>query len=195
MAFSATVQAYLNGRTVGCALLVFMDFVDAPTRWWMGFGDLVTNDSNAWQGTGELITLEGLEEDRGTAANPITFTISAANAEMVAIVRNQDTRARGRRCVISLQFFDVAPSGGQMAWRPLDNPEVVKTARIDSLRYLADGPGSRTIVCTAEGLWTARRRPPFSLYTDRDQQSRFPGDRGLEQVPSLVNKSIYWPAT
>lgn len=196
MAYSATVQAYLGGRAIGCALLVFMDFVDAPSRWWTGFGTLATNDGQVWQGTGDLINIEGLEEDRGTAANPLTFTLSAADPDMVAIVRNQDSRARGRRCTVSLQFFDITPDSNSVpAWAPLDTPEVLKTARIDSLRYIASGPNERRIICTAEGLWTARRKPTFGLYTDRDQKGRFAGDRGLEQVTDLVNKTIVWPRT
>lgn len=194
MQFSQTVEAYLQGRTVACAPLVYMAFKDADRRWWPGFGTLVTNDGAQWQGTGSLITIDGLEEDIGTAANPMTFTLSGVDAEIVTLARNASDRVKGRRVFVYLQFFDVTPTdAGVQPWTPLDLPDVIKTGTMEQMRYVADGPTSRQVIVTAEGLWTGRNRPPFGLYTDRDQQSRFPGDRGLEQVSDLVSKVIRWP--
>lgn len=186
-AFSATIDAQLAGRVVAVLPLVFMDFVDAPRRWTPGFGTLVTNDGNTWQGTGELISIEGLEEDRGTSANPMTFTLSGVDAEIVTLARNASDRVKGRRVYVYLQFFD------RDSWTPLDNPFVQKIGTMDQMRYRADGPSSRQVIVTAEGLWTGRNRPPFGLYSDRDQQARFPGDLGMQQVPNLVSKSTRWP--
>ena len=194
MQFSETVDAYLAGRKVACSLLAFMDFVDAPRRWWMGFGTLKTNDDHEWQGLGELITIDGLEEDFGTAANAMTFTLSGVDPEIVTLARNASDRVKGRKVTVYLQFFDITPNdAGVQPWTPLDQPDAIKVGTMDQMRYIADGPTSRTISVTAEGLWTGRNRPAFGLYTDRDQNARFAGDRGLEQVSNLVSKTIRWP--
>jgi len=195
MQFSATVDAYLHGRAVGCALLVQMDFASVTRRWWMGFGDLVTNDGSTWQGVGDLISVEGLDEDRGTVAGPMTFTLSGVDAEIVALARNASDQVQGRRVTVYLQFFDITPNdAGVEPWAPLDMPDAVKVGRMEQMRYVAEGPTLRQVVVTAEGFWAGRNRPPFALYTDRDQNARFPGDRGLEQVGDLVSKTIRWPA-
>ena len=55
------------------------------------------------------------------------------------------------------------------------------------------GPDKRSISVDAESLFSLRSRPPFSQYTDTDQKARFPGDRGFEFVPGLVNKIVTWP--
>jgi hypothetical protein len=184
--FSATIDASLTGRTVAVLPLVFMDFVDAPRRFAPGFGDLVTG-GHTWQGTGDLITIEGLEEDRGLTANVMTFTLSGVNPELVTLARNASDRVKGRRVYVYLQFFD------KDTWETLDDPFVQKIGTMDQMRYQADGPSTRRIIVTAEGLWTGRNRPPFGLYSDRDQQARYPGDLGMQQVPNLVSKSIRWP--
>lgn len=187
MQFSQTIAAQLAGRVVACLPLVFMDFVETPRRWAPGFGTLTTNDDLEWQGTGELITVDGLAEDIGVTANAMTFTLSGVDAELVTLARNASARVKGRRVVVYIQFFDLAD------WSPLDLPVVLKVATMDQMRYIADGPGSRAIIVTAEGLWTGRNRPAFGLYTDRDQAARFPGDRGLEQIADLVTKVVRWP--
>lgn len=194
MQFSATVDAYLEGRSVACSLLVRMEFLNADRRWWMGFGDLITNDGNTWQGVGDLINVDGLDEDRGTAANSMTFTLSGVDAEIVSLARNASDSVKGRRVSVYLQFFDITPNdAGVEPWTPLDNPDAIKVGTMEQMRYVADGPSLRQVIVTAEGLWTGRNRPPFALYTDRDQNARFAGDRGLEQVGNLVSKTIRWP--
>lgn len=187
MQFSQTVAAQLSGRVVACLPLVFMDFLETPRRWAPGFGTLTTNDGEVWRGTGEMITIDGLEEDIGVTANPMTFTLSGVDPELVTLARNASARVKGRRVVVYIQFFTLKD------WQPLDNPYVLKVATMDQMRYIADGPSARTIIVTAEGLWTGRNRPAFGLYTDRDQNARFPGDRGFEQIGDLATKTVRWP--
>lgn len=185
--YSDPVEAQLAGRTLAVLPLVFMDFVDAPRRWWPGFGDLVTSDGNTWQGTGNLISLDGLDEDTGTSATPMTFTLSGVDADTVTLARNASDRVKGRRVTVYLQFFDAA------TWATIDAPDVFKIATMEQMRVTTEGPSTRRITVTAEGLWAGRNRPPYGLLSDRDQNARFPGDRGLEQMASLVAKTIRWP--
>ncbi len=191
--FNATVEAYLARRSIAGSILVFMDFVDTPRRWWPGFGDLVAG-GHTWQGTGELITVSGLEQPTGTSAPQTTFTLSGVDAGIVTLARNAAARVKGRRVVVYLQFFDVEPvNASTPAWTNLDAPAAIWTGTMDQMRYSAQGPSSRSVTVTAEGRWTNRNRPPFGLYTNADQIARFSGDRGLEQVTDLENKTIRWP--
>lgn len=191
--FPETIAAKLAGRTVAASLLCFMDFRVTPRRWWVGFGDLDAG-GNTWQGTGKLIQIDGLEQPIGTVAPKMTFTLSGVDSTIVSLARNASDRVKDRRCSVYVQFFDVTPTNGEtMPWAKLDDPFAIWSGRMDQMTYAAQGPASRTVILTAESLWTNRRRPAFGLLTDRDQNKRFPGDRGLEQVPSLVNKQSRWP--
>lgn len=191
--FPETIAAKLAGRAVAASLLVHMDFRETPRRFWFGFGDLVAG-GHTWQGTGELIQLDGLESPIGTVAPKTTFTLSGIDAALVTLARNASDRVKDRRATIYIQFFDLNPDDASVApWSLLDEPFAVSTWLMDQMTYSAQGPAQRAISLTAESLWTNRRRPAFGLYTDRDQNKRFVGDRGLEQVSDLVSKTIRWP--
>lgn len=191
--FNETVSAYLDGRSLGASYLVFMDFRDAPRRWWTGFGTLHTAGTD-WQGTGEVISIDGLQSSIGMSAPQTTFTLSGVDPDIVAQAKAGSERVKDRRVRVYIQFFHINPSdAGNQVWANLDQPSVIWSGRMDTIRFTADGPSQRSITVTAESLWTNRSRPPYGLYTDRDQNARFAGDRGLEQVASLVNKTIRWP--
>ncbi len=193
--FSETVKAAMDGRGVGASLLVFMDFKDAPRRWWTGFG-MLDAGGYEWTGLGKFVSVDGLGWQVGTAAPEATFTVSGVDADIVAQVRAASDRVRGRRVVVFVQFFHVSPTdAGDQVHSALDAPYAVWSGKMDQVQFSASGPSLRTITVTAETLWAGRNRPRYGLYTDRDQNGRFPGDRGLEQVTSLVSKTIRWPTT
>lgn len=185
MSLPPAILAELAKSTVCVSRLVFMDFVDAPRRWWVGFGALETG-GHTWQGTGAMIAIDGIGAGIGTSADSVTFTLSGVDPEIVALAAQARARVKDRRVVVYEQFFD------NDTWQPIDEPQVEYVGKMDRMRFLGEGPGSASVVVTAESLWTGRNRSPFSLLTDRDQNARFPGDRGLERVAELVNKSIIW---
>lgn len=190
--FPQTVAAKLAGREVAAALLCFMDFRDTPRRWWMGFGDLNAG-GQIWQGIGSMIQIDGLEQAMGTNAPRSTFTLSGVDAEIVRLARQASARVKDRPCQVYIQFFEIAPGGDKMPWAPLDAPYAIWSGIMDQMSYGAEGPTQRRVTLTAESIWTGRRRPAYGFWTDRDQNARFPGDRGLEQVVNLVQKTIRWP--
>jgi len=190
--FPQTIAAKLAGREIGASLLCFMDFKDTPRRWWMGLGDLAAG-GHIWQGTGSMIQIDGLEQALGTAAPKTTFTLSGVDATVVSLARQASARVKDRPCQVYIQFFEIAPGGNQMPWAPLDAPYAVWSGIMDQMSYAAEGPSQRRVTLTAESIWTGRRRPAYGFWTDRDQNARFPGDRGLEQVVNLVQKTIRWP--
>lgn len=184
--FSETLAAHLAGREIGAALLVHMDFRGNERRWWTGNGD-VTLGGHDWRGTGTLIQIQGLEQPVGTSAPKTTFSISGVDATAVQMARQASDQVKDRRVRVFINFWDVTD------WAPLDSPYALWTGRMDQMSYSADGPSQRSISLTAETLWVNRRLPPYGLFTDRDQNARFPGDRGLEQVVNLVAKTSRWP--
>jgi hypothetical protein len=193
--FSETVTAAMAGHSIGASFLVFMDFREAPRRWWTGFGTLVAGGEE-WTGLGKRVSIDGIEGQTGTAAPQVTFTLSGVDPDIVVQARAASDRVKDRRVVVYLQFFHTAPTdAGDQVHGNLDSPYAIWSGKMDQVRFTAEGPSLRTITVTAETLWASRNRPRYGLYTDRDQQGRFPGDRGLEQVPSLVSKTIRWPRT
>ena len=125
-----------------------------------------------------------------TAAIPLPWrsasALSGVDPELITIARNASNEVTGRPCYVYLQFFDAN-------WATLDQPVPLRSAIMDQMTYEVVGPSQAGITLTAEGVFAARNAVPFAFYTDRDQNARFPGDRGLEVVPSLIHHIVEWP--
>jgi hypothetical protein len=181
----ATLAAALAGREVRYTLLVRFDFTTETKRVFLGFGTLEAGGYQ-WAGIGELVSVDGLSSRADTAAEPMTFNLSGISADLLAKARESADEVKGNPCSTYLQFFD-------SDWQALDDPLPLRGGIMDTLRYDATGPDQRALTLSAEGIFASRRSPPFGRYTDRDQNARFPGDRGLEFIPSLINKTVTWP--
>lgn len=184
--FSQTIQTQLSGEIVRAAGLAFFDFKDAPMGLWEGDGLLITNDGRSWQGLGQYAGVSGINAPMGTEAAQVSFKLSGVSPEIVTAVQNSSSMVKGRDVTIFIQFFDDNNC-------PLDNPYAIWAGVMDVMRYSAIGADKRDVTLTAEGLFTNRNHPPYSFYTDKDQQARFQYDRGLEYVSTLINKTVTWP--
>lgn len=186
MIFSGTQAAMLAGNQVMIARLVEIDALSAPVRLWDGVGTLATLDAKTWSGMGELLDLGNLPAPLGLSAERVQMKLSGVPAELRALAAASDSEIQGRDVTVYVQFLDEAAT-------PLDPPVVLVSYVMERLRTSADAAGNRTITLEAEGLFARRRRAPNGTLTDRDQQARFPGDRGLERVPLVVDRTVKWP--
>lgn len=175
----------LRSGRIAQAVLVHMDFRDTPKRWWTGFGDLNVA-GHVWQGLGDLISISPISTTYQVSAEQVTFEI-AATPEMLALALAAKDRVRDRAVTISLQLFategvqvgDDAILGGQ----PVGSPMALYSGLMMRMPWGADGPGRRTLRVECEGLFFRRNQPPRGRWTDGDQRSRYPGDRGFERLP------------
>lgn len=200
--FDAVIEAESKKQVVGCSLFFLCDFLGEPLHLWEGDGDLV-RDSITWQGLGPninptdgsspLISIDGIEQSLNGQATNLTILMSgidnrvvnAASADVAA------GKVEGRDFKIWMGWFrrDVPVQ----RLEPLGSLIPLGKWTFQKPTFICDGPTTRQIEIEAETLWVQRSRGAYGLWTDRDQQRRFPGDRGLDFVPTLVNKSITWP--
>lgn len=180
----------LRNGSIAEAVLCWMDFGTGAKRWWAGFGPL-THAGYDWQGTGDVIQISDLTTSYQMSADPVTITM-AATAEMLALVRTQAANVRGRTVVIYSQLFSTVQSGLVGPWQPLGQPMALFSGSMGRIITRKSGAGMRQISLQCEGLWTRRNAPPRGLLTDRDQQARHPGDRGLDRVGLYTNKETRW---
>lgn len=184
-AFSDTAAAALAGRTVRVAQLVLLDFATDPQRLWLGHG-LLNAGGHQWSGLGELGSISGIENPMGGTAPVTTLGLSGVEPVHVEKALNASSEVKGRPAIVYLQFFDEL-------WQTLDDPYAIMTGTMDRISIAASGTETRTVEVTVEWLFTRRAIPPFGMLSDRDQKSLYPGDRGLEQMAAMQNKSVEWP--
>jgi hypothetical protein len=60
---------------------------------------------------------------------------------------------------------------------------------------ISEESSTATISVTVENVLIKLERPVVRRFTNEDQKSRFPSDKGLEYVASLQDKEIFWGRT
>lgn len=189
MQFSAAAKAQLAGSLVRVDVLAELQFASGTVRLWNGFGPLQTLDGKSWLGTAAMGDISGLSQSLNGSAPPLNVSLSGVDSTFALKAKAEAAEYFNRPLVVYLQFFDEN-------WQCLDNPYGLTMARMTNITSkMDDGPDGKvySVSLTAETPFAVRRRPKFGYYTDRDQQLRHPGDRGLERVAGIDNKNITWP--
>ncbi|RJE87954.1 hypothetical protein [Paracoccus onubensis] len=185
----AIPDEFLRHGRVGQAALVFMDFLDAPKRWWSGYGDLPVGGFT-WQGLGDLVSISPIDTSYSISVKKVTFEL-AATSEMLSLALAAKSRVRDRAVTISLQLFameDVAVGQDDIQrGQPIGSPFSLFNGTMQKMPWSASGPDERTIRLECVGLFFRRNAAPLGRWTDTDQKARYPGDRGLERLPIYAN--------
>lgn len=192
--FPETIALALAGGKVECAPLVKFDFTTETVRLWGGFGVLDTNDGAQWQGLGGLGGMTGIEQAVNGEAPEASFTLSGIDATIMRLARDEfEAEVRGRMARVLIQFFGIDDVADPENQRCLDAPYPVWAGVCLTPDFVLGVDGERSVTLSAESLFSLRSRPRYAMYTDRDQQLRFAGDKGFEFVASLINKVLTWP--
>lgn len=162
-------------------LLAFLDFETEETRLWSGVGDLNWDDQT-WKGIGDFGRVSSLEETVELKAVGMSLQLSGVKTENIADVAAEPIQ--GRRAQLWLGFLDED-------FTLIADPVMIFDGRMDTVE-IADGGATAVITMAVENRLRDLERARTRRYTDADQQARFPGDRGLEFVPSLQELDIPW---
>jgi hypothetical protein len=199
MAFFSEDEAEALARsTVRVATLV--DFMfggdppdEGPVYLWNGFGTRQFA-GKSYLGAGDLGNIDGLEEARAPVSHQVTFSLSGvpdSPADLLARTIAAADIVQGRLAIVSLQLFDGA-------WETAGSPipiyfGLMQPPRVTLEPATETSGARRTLTLPTENLFFGRGRPAAGRYTDREQQTRFPGDRFCEHVATMVNLSLAWP--
>ena len=156
-------------------------FPSGPVNIWTGSGRLDW-DSKSWDGLGTLINLEPVVETTDSRGNRVGASLSGLDEDFFNPVMVEDYQ--GGNASMWLGFID--QSGGIIS-----DPYLLFRGAMDNDRIVDSG---KTSVLT---IWANSRlddilRSRIYRYTDVDQQSIHPGDRGLEFVSQLQDLQVNW---
>lgn len=189
--FAATIRAMLAGNSVRYAHLVELQF-DTPA-YFSNINGTLDADGKVWIGAGQLGSIEGMEQALAGQAVQLRTLLSGAdiNSQIMQLAASEDRSGYvGQLELIWLQFFDAD-------WQTLDSPYALIAGLMDGIsisrQQAENGATIRTVTLTAENIFYNRRVPALGYWTSSDQKQRFPGDLGLDFIPSLQDKVIEVP--
>jgi hypothetical protein len=174
---SVSLTNSLDDGVVYPFFAVDLDFSSGPLYVWSGYGDL-TIGSKTYLGAGQLLSISLVEESTEIEAKGASITMSGVPSDFLSLALAEPYQ--GRECRI---YFGMTNS-------PSDYAEVF-SGELDQMN-VSEESSTATISITVENVLIKLERPVVRRFTDQDQRSRFPNDKGLEFVVSLQDKEIFW---
>ena len=169
---------------------------DPVARFWLGVGDFKPGINaydaadETYSGLGQLIDVPALEQLINGVANRTTIHASGVPPETLAMASTEAGGVTGAAVAVGIVLF--GPD-----WQQLGAPKWLNRSVADFVTLQQQSRGGKTtraIELSVGSLFTGRRRRGFSYLTDRDQQSRHPGDRFCERtVMYSIGADKVWP--
>jgi len=161
--------------------LIHMAFDSGDLRLWTGVNELIAG-GETWIGGGQLIKISRVSETSEVVAEKVDFGLSGIDSSIIAIALGENYQ--GRAVEMFLCFFD---DDGQ----PIQSPLSIYKGMLDVMEIEQTGR-TADIVVRAESRLRQLRQAPLTRYTDQDQKSLYPGDRGFEFVAAMQEKRLIW---
>ena len=177
---TTAVSNALDDSVIAPFFAVDLDFDSGPLYVWTGYGNLVIG-SKTYLGAGDLLSVSSVSETTETEAKGASITMSGIPSDYLSLALQEPYQ--GRECRI---YFGVTSS-------PSNYVEVF-SGELDQMN-VEESANTSVISVTAENVLIKLERPVVRRFSDQDQKSRFPNDKGLEYVASLQDKDILWGRT
>jgi hypothetical protein len=171
---------------------------------WTGLGN-ITVDGITYVGTGQFLKVSEISETAEISAKGAMITLSGIPSELLSLVLSEPYQ--GRLGIIRFGLMDANRSyltdedGNYIlqedssridvtAGDPNDLVEIF-SGYIDQMN-IDEGAETSTVALSMESKLIDLERPRVFRYTDGNQKSRFPTDRGFEFVEDLQDKRFNW---
>lgn len=169
----------INSDSVSVFWACDLEFDDPnDLHFWNGIGDLDI-DGTTYTGAGDLLSVSDLRESSDIAAYGATLTLSGIPSNLISLARSEPYQGREARVKFGIE------TGGTRY------TVTVFTGEMDQMNIRL-GPDTCTISIDVESRLVDLNRARTRLFTDADQQSRFPGDKAFEFVTRLQSESLEW---
>jgi hypothetical protein len=170
-----------------------------PFRMWLGIGDCEAGidaedgDGAIYKGMGEMLNVPAFQQLINGVAERVSFSLSGVPPRAVELASAEADDVRGVALNIGLAVFD-------QDWQIVESPIWLKRFVVDFLTLQREQQGTDpaiyTLALSARSIFTGRRRPGLSFFTDEEQQRRSPGDRFCEHARRYAQlEAKAWPLT
>jgi hypothetical protein len=159
-----------------------LDFSNGFVRVHSGAGPKVLL-GNTYKGIGGFGRITAIEEKAELGATLVELSISGLDPTENNVNTVLTTNYRNRPATVYLAFID---SNGDV----VSDPTILFRGFMDNA-VIAQGK-ELSVTVRINSIMADWDRAKVARYTNEEQQDRFPGDRGLEFVPQMVEKEIKW---
>lgn len=121
--------------------------------------------ANTYVGVGEFGGFDAVEESTEFVAKGVRFTLTGVESGLMATIRTEKYQRRAAILYVAMLTSDNAL---------VDTPEIVWSGYMDVMPLEVDGPAAQITLQCEHRL---RNAPPFSRWSDADQQARVTGDK------------------
>ncbi len=154
---------------------------------------------HTWKGMGELVGMSEISASEGDLAPlreyvlgiPWEFLTDGEQAvsgmwRVPGLIGNKSDFI-GREANLFMQLFDVDAND----LVPVGVPFALDSGLMDKVSASMTASAA-VLTLRVEGLLARKGAPIYGIMTDRDQQKRHPGDRGLEQIVEVNGTNVVW---
>lgn len=185
MATRSLTAAVKNAAATGVGktlvLLLEMEFASGTVRA-CNLNYTFTWNGEQWRGVGAFGAVERVVETDSLEAPTMYYTLSNVNGDGFYDALNQTYKNRPAR--LRLAMLD---DSGTV----IPDPILIHYGLMDQMVGL-DGGEQATVTLNVRSRLSDWSKPRIRRFTDEDQQSEFPGDRGCQFVVDGASKEIIW---
>lgn len=177
----ATVIAQsLDDEVLQPFFAVDLEFDSGTLRLWTGVGAKVI-DGNTYTGAGNFLQVSEMRETAELRASGVTLSLNGIPSNVLSLALQEPYQERPARVYFGLIGQQTAMSE-------------VFTARMDQMT-IEEGAEVCTIQLSIENVLIDLERSRVLRFTNNNQQSRFPDDRGFEFVETIQQRELFWGRT
>lgn len=177
---TSAVDTALAANHVPLVVFVEMDFPSAFLRLNNSAVNFAWNGYD-WLGVGRLGGIDPVKEGADLQARGLALRISGIDPAAISLALG--SQYQGRSCKVW-----AAPLTSEHA--VIADPVLIFWGRMDTMNL--DIGSTATITINAESRLADWDRPRVRRYNHEDQQIDYPGDKGFEFVPQMVEKELRW---
>lgn len=173
----------LNGAEIQPFFAVSVGF-STPLNLWTGY-NTINIDGTTYVGSGDLLSVGAVDETADIRANGIKLTLSGLDSSIISSALTEDSQGK----VVKIYFGVLTTTDNQTV--VVDTPYQTFEGFIDTMSILEDN-NTAVISVNVENKLIILEKALNRRYTDQDQKNLFSGDKGLEFVDDMQDKTIMW---
>lgn len=141
----------------------------------------IAHEGETYLGLGALGAISAVQEGAELQSYAVQLTLTGIPSDLVSIALAD--QYQGREAKVWLALLDEQH-------RVVGTPLLIFRGRMDTMDLELGETATMTLTVQSRlGDW---ERPRIRRYSNEDQQAEYPGDRGLEYVSQMAEKTIYW---